>query len=712
MSILPKFKHGLALALIVAATFFAYLGSFQGAFQFDDLFYIVQNPAIRDITDVSAIWNAASVPIRFLTFYTFAINYHFHEYHVFGYHVVNYLIHLINCFLLYWLVGLAFKTPQLQSASLAKRAGSIAFWAALFFGVHPLGTQAVTYICQRFASLATLFYILSVCLYLKARLSSEKRGVYFILCALTVAAGMFSKQIAMTIPLMFLVVEIVLFGVRRKEIFRYTLYFLPAILVVPALYQFKIGLFSAEVVSGNSAGELMTWKTYALTQSHVILTYLKLFLVPIGQRLDYLFPVSYSLFEIKTFFSCLFLGLVLCMGFRWRRRYALVTFCVFWFFTTLLVESSIILIEHVIFEHRAYLPSVSLAILLSLGMHKVFQKKNYQVIACVLVMSVFIFLTIERNKVWQTDFTLWEDNLAKEPNKARPYISLGIAHIQKGDLDKALEYLNKAIELDARQFKAFHNRGLIYEKKQMYDLALADYTRALSLEGKKGLVYGNRGNLYQLMGNSEAAVKDFNKAIEMLPGYAEVYINRGIYFSERELYDAGLKDFNQALLLQPNSAEALNNRAVLFQKANRSKDALADLNQALGERINYAEAYYNRGNTHRDLKNYNEALEDYQQAIRLQPGYTAAYNNQGIVFGMVEQYEQALASFNKAVIFQPNFAEAYYNRALVYTRLKKFDLALEDVKTAQKLGRYIPASFLKQIQDAKTAFEVDFDDNL
>ncbi|NIY14725.1 MAG: tetratricopeptide repeat protein, partial [Nitrospinaceae bacterium] len=107
---------------------------------------------------------------------TLAVNFHMHGFEVTGYHVVNLLIHIFSSLVLYYFVLLAFRTPRMEGSALAGRSASIAFLASLLFAVHPVQTQAVTYIVQRFASLAGLFYMLAMVGYIRARLSPTWKG--------------------------------------------------------------------------------------------------------------------------------------------------------------------------------------------------------------------------------------------------------------------------------------------------------------------------------------------------------------------------------------------------------------------------------------------------------------------------------------------------------------------------------------------------------
>jgi len=157
-------KFIIKLIIFIGLGIAIYSNAFHSEWHFDDLGYILHNSDIRNIADIKAIWTAYPNSARFVPYYTFALNYHFHQYDVFGYHVVNVMIHLITALLVWWMATLILATPRLHATEVGQNQKGIAFFAALIFLVHPIQIQAVTYITQRFASLATLFYVLSICL--------------------------------------------------------------------------------------------------------------------------------------------------------------------------------------------------------------------------------------------------------------------------------------------------------------------------------------------------------------------------------------------------------------------------------------------------------------------------------------------------------------------------------------------------------------------
>jgi hypothetical protein len=390
----------LALLSIIIVGTLTYSNTFDASWHFDDHTAIVENYSIRNLK--ATVLGAGLVGgSRWIGFVTFALNYHFGKLNVFGYHLVNICIHLISAMLVYLLVLLTFRTPSLKEQPLSRHAAFLSLAAGLIFVAHPIQTQAVTYIVQRFTSLATLFYLLSLVLFIKARLLNHEGKPFFspshLSCYLSSLLAAFlamkTKEITITLPAIILLCELCFFSPSVKALTKKFLYLLPLLLtffIIP-LSRYGIGLFGisggtfmgiAEVgdVIGDATQETaaISRNDYLLTQFNVIVTYIRLLFLPINQNLDYDYPLAHSLFAFPTFLSFLFLVMLVIVGVWIFRKSRLISFGIFWFFITLSVESSIIPIRDVIFEHRVYLPSVGFVICLTVALYQMLEQIHFQ----------------------------------------------------------------------------------------------------------------------------------------------------------------------------------------------------------------------------------------------------------------------------------------------------------------------------------------------
>ncbi|MBZ0167111.1 MAG: tetratricopeptide repeat protein [Candidatus Omnitrophica bacterium] len=615
-------RYPLALAAILIATCLMYSNVVQGPPIFDDIGYITSNDKIRDISDIGAIWHAWKHPARFVGYVTFALNYHFHGYNWFGYHVTNILIHLINILLVWSLVRLLFQTARLKDGPQARDGERIALITAMFFAAHPMQTQAVSYMAQRFASLATLFYLLTVLCYIKGRLCPRRAAGLFAVAGISALLGMFTKQITITLPAAVLLVEYLFIrprGVPWRINWKIVAGVGVFVLIVPAIFKFNVpGILSISHHSGSHRGDNLDNLSYLLTQFRVIGTYLNLMFLPVGQNLLYDFPASYSLLEPKTFWCFVLLVTLFSYGVSCLRTKPLLAFGVYWFFLALSVESSVIVIKHVIFEHRMYLLSFGFFLFCAAWLVGQARSRRKCLAAAVVITLTLAVLTYQRNFVWADDIAMWRDVIAKSPEKSRPYMNLGIAYIERQQWQQAIAYLDTAIEKYERNHAAYSNRGMAYFA----------------------------------MGRPDLSIRDFDRALEIKPDYQEALINRGNYYSYVKNYPAAIADYDAVIARNPQAVEAIHNRA----------------------------------NKYFMLKQYEEALADYNRAIELRPSFTRAYTSRAQVYSRISEFKLALDDFNRAIELDEDNQSALFGRAAVELKKGDLHLALNDYNRLLELN--------------------------
>lgn len=530
---MDKKHHLLLILIILAAGMIAYSNSFDCSFHFDDR--NILNSATAKSTATPGDW-IKLFPSRPLGMLTFAANYHVHQLDVRGYHLVNLMIHLINALLVWWLSRMTFSTPVMKDLPISRYKTPIAFLTGLLFVTHPLATQSVTYIAQRFASLATLFYFLSLNLFIKGKLQENSTKALLLFCAsvLSAVCGILTKEIVFTLPFAIILYDYFFFKVSLEKPRLKDKSIILSLVILTIFTVILSKIFSMDIFrtveSDQGYAYSISMKEYFLTQFRVVLTYIRLFFLPFHQNLDYDYPLSAHFLEIKTFFSFLALLSILAAGIFLFKKYRLISFGIFWFFLTLCVESSIIPVsQNVIFEHRTYLPGFGFFIAFTGAFFYLFPKRYIKTILVILLViaAVNTALTYERNKIWKNEYTLWSDCLAKSPNKARVNNEIGTASAEQGRYEKALEYLDKAINLNPQYAEPYYNRGTVYGRLGQYQRTIDDCSEALRLKPDYVNAYNNRGNAYAALGLYSKAIEDYNTAIRLMPDYIPAYINRG-----------------------------------------------------------------------------------------------------------------------------------------------------------------------------------------
>ena len=566
------------LAIIVLTGVLIYSNSYRCSFHFDDIPRIVDNPAIRHLADVKAWWNY--YPARPVGIFTFALNYHFNQLDVRYYHLVNLMIHLINASLVWWLTLLIFSTPTLREHPVNSQKKAIAFFTALLFVSPPLATQSVTYIVQRLTSLAALFYLLSITLYVKARLKGGQSSTNYLLFTGSLVSALLAiltKENAFTLPFAILLIEF--FFIRTKKIsviiqdYRTIILvtaFLAILLIIPLRYSFSI---FKPIPPSNGIFYTITPYNYLLTQFSVIVKYIQLLFLPINQNADYDFPISNTLFGIRTLLSLLFLLSLIIMGVFFYKRNRIISFGIFWFFLTLSVESGFIPIHDVIFEHRTYLPSYGFFLVLCTGVYSIPRKKykNLSVSILVILAGIYCILTYERNTVWKDDITLWTDSISKSPQKVGPYINRGVAYGNLGAWDKSMEDYSAAIAIHPNFAKPYANRGINYARQGQWEKSITECSKAIAIDPKYMDAWYNRGVAYSNLRQWDKSIPDYTSAIGIDPKFTSAYYNRGIDYFHLEQWEKAIADFSKAIEIDPGFTNAYTNRDAAYSKLHSEK---------------------------------------------------------------------------------------------------------------------------------------------
>lgn len=391
-------KHVLGIVLIATLAIIIYSNTFNASFHFDDTPSIVENYAIHRF-DLSEIFLKSSRPILDLTF---ALNYYFGKLDVFGYHLVNLALHIANgillYFILFWTINRISRTNPTNTINPTNTMNSITpinasnpinfripLYAGLIFIAHPIQTQAVTYIVSRSSVLATTFYLLALLFFIRAyrpRTEIEEPFIKpskFYLGGAFVASclAMGTKQIAATLPVMLLIYDFYFISKGNLSILKnhYKSHILMFSSVSIAIYLSFSGIttfVSFDYAQGipMPQTEPVTSFQYFLTQLHVIPYYIKLLFIPTNLNLDYDWPITRGI-DFQTVLYFLMLTMIFFIAVFLFRRAKLISFGIIWFFVTLSVTSSFIVIYDVIFEHRLYLPSIGFVIVVAFLISKI-----------------------------------------------------------------------------------------------------------------------------------------------------------------------------------------------------------------------------------------------------------------------------------------------------------------------------------------------------
>jgi len=596
-----RFRMATVLIGLLASITLGYAGALGGEFQFDDESSIVYNPSIKDL----GRYLRSELPLQLfgearpVTHLTFAVDYAFGGLDSRVFHLTNVGLHLVVVVL----------TLALTLAVLRRAGWTGGGWLALFvaglFGLHPLATQAVSYVVQRAELLASLFYLAALLLLL----ATEERGatpggiLAYAASLLALLLGLESKLVAITMPAAYLLL-LACAAPRgttappRRSLARIALV-VPHVMLAGFFAARTLGAFRGRPDVGFSIPDLPPGD-YALTQLRAVLRYLALAVWPVGQNLDYEFPLSRSLVSPPaTLLAALVLGGLAALAavlLAWARRRGrdteagsaarVAAFGIGWFFLVLLPSSSVVALPDVIEEHRAYLATwgilLALAAAAALALKRALPGPSARWAALAMAGLVSGALGIalhERNQAWHSREALWADVAAKSPGKARAHFNLAHARSERGDQEGALAEYREAMA-HARDGTVdwgdlARNMGASLLEARHLDEAATLLRVAAVIDPRNAQVENNLAIALLHKGDLGRAAEHARRSVALDPRDAPAHNTLGQVLFRRAEYGAALDEFSTAVGLDPDLLPALNNLAAAQEQLGRTAEACA-----------------------------------------------------------------------------------------------------------------------------------------
>lgn len=432
-------------ALVLGAL--VYLPGLPGAFVFDDISNIVNNPAIvqaiANVHDFIKVMLSAPVggllrPISTLTFMLDA--------HLFGvapepFKITNIAIHLAVGILLWFLARELLRAYRASTGEAwdDRLIAWLSLAASALWLVHPLNLTSVLYVVQRDSSLGALFTVAAVLSYMVGRRRSGSSGRLLIWLGTLafMVIGMLCKENAALTSVYILVIEFTLlnFSDTRGSRSRETLGFFVVFLILPLLAAISFTAWKPGFFFSGYDGRGFTLYQRLISEPRVLLDYLSWMVVPdlrqLGLFHDDIKP-SLGLLDPVSTLPCILavLGLVVA-GFILRRRAPLLSFGILWFFAGQLMESTVLPLE-LAFEHRNYLPIFGL-ILGGVGTLQIWANRQGQTGSAKVLLGLCILLfsltTAMRAADWKNELTFARSESRHHPHSARALAELEWAYL-------------------------------------------------------------------------------------------------------------------------------------------------------------------------------------------------------------------------------------------------------------------------------------------
>src|ERR1051326_6757646 len=696
-------RHIWPALLLLLAGVISYWNSFDSPFVFDDFATIESNSSVQfgdQLTHVPLnLWS------RTLLYVTFAANFAAGGQNVWGYHLVNLLLHLLNGLLIYflalriWAISRFSGGGPLARSPIPEQATTFALLAALFFIIHPVQTESVTYVSSRSELLSTLFYIVAVLLFI--RKAPEKIGFSF--CLLTAAIlvlALGAKETTISLPAALLLYDFIFLsnGDIRKVVRRWPFHtpFLAGGLAA-AFYLAWFGSLRCSVGTGASG---ISPYSYFLTELRVVVRYVQITLIPSGLNLAYDFPLSNSFWEPRVILSSLALLGVVSWAWWLRKRQPIVSFSILWFFITLAPTSSFFPIRDVIFEHRLYLPMVGLCLSFPILIEFLFaaSRRRYAPrsaspagrlnrsaagLVSSAILVVLMAATVMRNEVWRDEVRLWSDVVAKSPDGPRGYAALTWAYTRRGDYEKALEVTKVGVTKARDNANSLENHVKFYSNLGQLYFILGRYPESVDAWSQ---------SLKWNMPPAERARNYYNMAVAYI-----AVLNRLSGNAKEKVASLAEEALMKSIESDGNFLPAWDSYANLSVDRGTQKIARQRFNQELQK--NPAKAFYGLGKIAFQERNYKEAVDYFAQADKFLHEERLFLFNYAYASLEAGNVDRAIDKYIAVTRLDPLFSQAHYNLALIYIKKHLDQPAIEHLEQVLRIDTKSTSAHL---QDRKS----------
>jgi len=732
-------------AILVLAALAAYHNTFGVPFVFDDLPAIGDNTTIRQLWP---LWHAVVPPSGYgvtvsgrpILNLSLALNYAVSGLHVWSYHALNLLIHILSGLTLFGIVrrtlvllgakkqgargentaiSAPVNFPPAPSTLLQRDEASVlAFTVALLWTLHPLQTEAVTYIIQRTESLMGLFFLLTFYCFIRAVQSPEPRR-WPVLAVLACLLGVGTKEVIATAPVLVFLYDRTFVAGSFREAWRRRCWLH---LALAATWLPLLGLVASTGWNrGGTAGfdvGISAWG-YWFTQFEAVVRYLKQAAWP--------HPL---IFEYGTFWAgpadaALYALVVVPLAAAtlvalWR--WPVWGFLGGWFFAILAPTSLVPGTIQMIVEHRMYLPLAALIAAAVVGLHGLLRRPPKHVanqgenpssrlkrqthlpphslipsvpwsLALLLALAfAFGLLTERRNAVYGSDLSLWQDTVNKKPGSAVAQSGLGSALYERGDWGGALFHYTVSCGFNPKRPTIHYNIGLTLAQLHRPDRAMAQFAEVIRLNPSHNSAEYQLGLALILAGRPQEALAHFKRAAEIMPSMGEAQYEWGVALAKLGRPADAIPHYQEALRLSPGHADVECDLGVSLYQLNRLPEAVACFQRALRAKPDLADAHFNLGLALARMGRAAEAMAQYAEAAQLNPIRSEFQSSLGVALAQAGRVVEALGHLEDAVRLEPASAEARCNLGGALAKAGRLNEAVDQYQVALQLNpEYVEA---------------------
>lgn len=661
-------------------TFFAavtYYPSLHYAFQFDDVANIPKHFQLRHYTFFDLFFSGP----RWISYWLNSIHYSIGKFDPFSYRVFNVTLHTVNGILLFFII-LMICSRHVKHGFFKEHSLSLATLTSLFFVLHPVQTQTVSYVIQgELEGLAAFFIFSMVLCFLSAtRVAGAARLIrYGLLFGLAfLSSG--TKEIAVISPALIMLVDWFFVSCGSWQSFkkRLLLHALLTMLVLGSyLYLLKPAFFTqilslqreaknniGNIITAEAGEKILPWPFFR-SQFKVILHYLWMFVWPFTISVEYDWVLSKSFFAADCFVP--FLALVALGGFivvlLRRNLVHPIAFGLLWFFVAIAPRSSIIPSPELLVDYKTYTASLGWLFVLAAALIAVYRRvvqhsaflqrplpEKSRLLLSVLILALPLsYATMQRNLVWSDGLQFWGNVIKNAPGKARAYNNYGVElSLNRQQYREAIPYFKKAIAMDPYYSDPCNNIAVAYAYVDDIDLAIDALKQGLKINPYYPEGYNNLASFLIKKKDYDQALNVLQIALKIRPYYGKAYFNMGRIYNDlndlEKAWDCFKKCCTQADLDNEFGFALYGQSSMVVKKYADAKIAYKKVMEINPNNMN---ALFDLGNAHYFTAEYDEAIACYEKIVAKEPHECRAWYNLGEAYLVKKDAQKALACFEK-----------------------------------------------------------------
>jgi tetratricopeptide (TPR) repeat protein len=693
----------LAIVIVIFCSIL-YTKSIKVPFIYDDWNSIAENSHIQKLWP---IWEAMSSPPgsgiedRPIVCLSLSINYALGKYNPQGYHIFNLVIHILSTLVLMGIIRRTLLLPKFKK-QFSDSAPWLAFSVAIIWTIHPLLTEAVTYVIQRTELLMSLFYLLTLYCSIRYWTSSQKTS-WLIAAIVFCIMGVGSKEVMFSAPLIVFIYHwLFISGSFNKSLNNNKILFAGLFATWLLLFAFITsgpGNNTIGFKSGVSSFE------YLLTQAGVILHYLRLSILPNSLSISYHWPYVESFLDSMPE-SLVILALLISTVYAFNRKLWL-GFLGLWFFFILAPTSSIVpIVTEIAAERRMYLPLAAIVVLFVILFYilsiKLAKKMKIPARSMFLIRTVFVLfllagfslMTFNRLDKYKTRISIWTDALEKYPHNDHAHNNIGIAFEEQKRYDEAIFHYKEAIRYKYSNPEAHNNLGIVLVNQGKVEDAIPYFKNAIKIKPDYANAVLNLGLAMQKLNEIEKAISHFKRALQINPHFIKAQTALANTLTQAGDADEAITHFTRILKNSPDDINANYNLGVALKNKGQTKKAIRYFSKVLRIDPNHIETYNQLGIIATELGQFDKAQSYYNKTLKINPEYNVALSNLGELLNRQRKFKEAARYLTKALAIDNNFESAHVNLGISLAQMDRIDSAVFHFKEAARINPKFEKAYL------------------